>query len=89
MPIPTCTRIIDGADGYTQPGALFQLMSADQKAQLFSNIADAMAGVPEPIMARQLVHFYRADPAYGRGVAEKIGLDMNKFAAWANSPAPS
>ena len=43
-----------------------------------------MQGVPERIMARQLVHFYKADTDYGRGVARQLGLDMNRFAAWAN-----
>ncbi|MGA2821585.1 MAG: catalase-related domain-containing protein [Anaerolineales bacterium] len=62
-----------GADGYEQQSALFRLMDASQKEQLFSNIAEAMQGVPERIMARQLVHFYKADPEYGRGVAKKLG----------------
>lgn len=74
----------DGADDYSQPGVLFQLMNASQKAQLFGNIAEAMAGVPERIKVRQLVHFYKADPEYGRGVAQKLGLDMDRFAPWAN-----
>lgn len=73
-----------GNDDYSQPGALFRLMNASQKEQLFCNIVEAMQGVPERIIARQLVHFYKADPDYGRGVAERIGLDMNRFAPWAN-----
>ena len=73
----------EGNDDYSQPGALFRLMSADQHEQLFSNLRDAMGGVPERILARQLVHFYRADPAYGRGVAKKLGLDMEKYVPWA------
>jgi catalase len=72
----------DGADDYTQPGMLFRLMSADQKTQLFCNLAEAMAGVPERIIARQLVHFYKADPDYGRGVAREVGLDMERFVPW-------
>jgi len=57
-------------------------MNASQKEQLFSNFADAMQGVPERILARQLVHFYKADPEYGRGVARKLGLDMEKYVPW-------
>jgi catalase len=72
----------EGADDFAQPGALFRLMNASQKNQLFSNLAAAMQGVPERIQVRQLVHFYKADPAYGRGVAKKLGLDMAKFAPW-------
>ena len=54
-------------------------MNASQKEQLFSNLAAAMQGVPERIVVRQLVHFYKADPDYGRGVAAKLGLDMKKY----------
>jgi catalase len=76
----------EGADDFIQPGNLFRLMNADQKEQLFSNLAEAMHGVPERIVVRELVHFYKADPAYGSGVAKKLGLDMGKFAAWAKLP---
>jgi catalase len=66
----------DGNDDYRQPGELFRLMTADQKQQLFNNIKEAMGGVPSEIICRQLVHFYRADPAYGAGVAETLGIDF-------------
>ncbi len=62
----------DGNDDYTQPGDLFRLMSDDQKRQLCSNIAEAMTGVPEHIIERQLGHFDKADPAYGNGVREAL-----------------
>lgn len=51
-------------------------MTADQKQQLFNNIKEAMDGVPGNIVQRQLVHFYRADPAYGLGVAKAVGIDF-------------
>ena len=69
-------------DYFTQPGALFNLMNASQKDQLFSNISEAMAGVPQRILVRQLVHFHKADPFYGRGVADKLGIDMEKYITW-------
>jgi catalase len=62
-------------DDYRQPGDLFRLMTGDQKQQLFNNIKEAMNGVPAKIIQRQLVHFYRADPAYGAGVAKALGID--------------
>lgn len=74
----------EGNDDYTQPGNLFRLMNDSQKEQLFSNIAAGMDGVPERIKMRQLVHFYKADPAYGQGVAQKLGLDISRADAWAN-----
>jgi catalase len=64
----------DGNDDYTQPGDLFRLMTPAQQAQLFGNIAAAMAGVPETIVQRQLVHFHKADPAYAAGVAQAMGV---------------
>ncbi len=75
-----------GNDDYTQPGNLFRLMNADQQAQLCGNVAAAMEGVPERIRMRQLVHFYRADPAYAQGVAARLGLDMQRAADWADLP---
>lgn len=64
----------DGNDDYAQPGALFRLMSDDQRAQLFNNIAAAMEGVPKEIKLRQIAHFKKADSAYGAGVVEALGL---------------
>ena len=58
----------DNNDDYTQPGNLFRLFTVAEKNRLFHNIADAMQGVPLPIIQRQLIHFDRADPAYGEGV---------------------
>jgi catalase len=66
----------DGNDDYRQPGDLFRLMTADQKGQLFQNYKAAMEGVPVEIVTRQIVHCYRADPAYGAGVAKALGVDF-------------
>jgi catalase len=67
----------DGNDDYRQPGDLFRLMTADQKQQLFQNIKAAMDGVPNEIIKRQLVHFYKADPEYGKGVATAVGVELD------------
>jgi catalase len=64
----------DGNDNYTQPGNLFRLMTPEQQQRLFKNVAAAMAGVPEEIVQRQLVHFHKADPRYADGVARAVGL---------------
>ena len=63
-----------GNDDYGQPGALFRLMSPAQRDQLLDNLAAAMTGVPEAIQLRQIGHFLKADPAYGGGVAARLGL---------------
>jgi catalase len=64
-----------GNDDYKQPGDLFRLMPADARERLMDNVAAAMQGVPLEIVARQVVHFYRADPAYGAGVAKRMGVE--------------
>jgi catalase len=76
----------DGNDDYTQPGDLFRLMSPAQQAQLFTNIAGAMRGVPEAIVRRQLGHFHRADPAYAAGVANALKLTWSASAAPESDP---
>jgi catalase len=55
-------------DDFTQAGDLFRLMSHAEQQRLFTNIAEAMKGVPQEIIERQCVHFSKADPAYGAGV---------------------
>jgi catalase len=64
------------SDYYSQAGALFRLMSAEQQALLISNIAGAMQSVSEEVQLRQLAHFSQADTAYGRGVAKALGLNL-------------
>jgi catalase len=55
-------------DDYTQAGNLFRLMPAEEKQNLFNNIAGPLSQVSAEIIARQLGHFDQADPAYGAGV---------------------
>lgn len=62
------------ADDYVQAGDLFRLMTNEEKARLIRNIANSMRGIPEHIIKLQLRHFTKADPAYGGGVAEALGV---------------
>lgn len=65
-----------GNDDYTQAGNLYRLMSREERKRLISNIVAAMTGVPREIQLRQIVHFFRADPEYGAGVASGLGIRM-------------
>jgi catalase len=56
-------------------------MTPDEQNQLFGNIAAAMASVPEAIQRRQIELFLKVDPDYGRGVAERLGLESISAAA--------
>ena len=71
----------EGNDDYRQPGDLFRRMSAQAQQRLFSNIAEAMQGVPEEIVKRQIRHFYKADPQYGAGVAKRLGIKLEDLGA--------
>jgi catalase len=64
----------EGNDDFSQPRALFRLMNEEQKAQLFSNIASAMEGVPQEIIERQIALFDQVDPVYGAGVRDALGV---------------
>jgi catalase len=59
-------------DYYSQPGALFRLMTPAQKQALFDNTARALLGVSKPIVDLHVQHCSLADPAYGKGVADAI-----------------
>jgi catalase len=59
-------------DYYSQPGALFRLMSPVQQQILFDNTARAMRGVSDEVKMRHVGNCRKADPAYGAGVAEAL-----------------
>jgi catalase len=68
----------DDSDYYTQPGKLFHLMSPDQQQVLFENTARNMGDAPEFIKIRHISNCLKADPAYGKGVAAALGIDLEK-----------
>lgn len=74
----------DDSDYYTQPGKLFNLMDDSQKEILFENTARDMDGVPKEIKVRHIEHCYLADPAYGEGVANAMGISMSEIKAAAS-----
>src|SRR5450830_415036 len=59
-------------DYYSQPRALFQLMTPAQQQVLFENTARAISGASEPVVQRHIDNCSQADPAYGAGVAKAI-----------------
>ncbi|WP_219062770.1 catalase [Pseudomonas sp. UMAB-08] len=65
-------------DYFSHAGALFNLMDDAQKALLIGNIAGAMAGVTADVVQRQLQYFYKADPAYGEGVAKALDVQLSQ-----------
>ena len=63
-------------DYYSQPRALFRLMTPAQQQVLFENTARAMRGVSAEVKERHIANCSMADPAYGagvRGAIERLG----------------
>ena len=69
------------SDYYTQPGNLFRLMPREERERLISNIAVSLSQTPRSIQERQICHFFRADPAYGEGVALALGIPIEDLTA--------
>jgi catalase len=63
-------------DHWEQPGNLFRNMPPEQKQLLFDNTARAIKGASQEVLERHVANCRRADPEYGRGVAEALGLPV-------------
>jgi len=68
----------EDTDYYTQPGLLFRLMSPAQQAVLFANTARAIADAPKEIKIRHIGNCLKADPAYGKGIADALGIPLSE-----------
>ena len=66
----------EDTDYYSQPGALFRLLAADKQRLLFENTARSIGGAPREIQLRHIGHCLKADPAYGKGVADALGIAL-------------
>ena len=71
----------DDDNYFEQPGKLFNLMSIEQQQVLFENTGRNMNGVDKHIQLRHIIHCYKADPAYGQGVAEALGVSWHEVEA--------
>lgn len=64
----------EDTDYFSQPRALFALMTPEQRQALFDNTARALGDAPIEVKQRHVAHCNEADPAYGAGVAKALGL---------------
>ena len=53
-------------------------MRAGQQKALFDNTARAIANAPKEIKVRYISNCLEADPAYGKGVADALGIPLSK-----------
>jgi catalase len=68
----------DDDDYYTQPGLLFRLIGPEKQALLFANTARAIGDAPRDIQIRHIGNCLKADPAYGKGVADALGIPLSE-----------
>ncbi len=68
----------EDTDYYSQPGALFRLMSPAQQKVLFENTARSVGGAPREIQIRHIKNCLKADKACGKGVADALGIPMSE-----------
>ncbi len=60
-------------DDFVQAGALYRVMSEDERERLVDNIAGSLAQVTrEDIITRSIAHFRNADPEYGARIATAV-----------------
>jgi catalase len=71
----------EDTDYYSQTAALFHILTADKKALLFENTARAIGGAPREVQLRHIGNCLKADPAYGKGVAEALGIPFEELPA--------
>src|SRR5882672_1097478 len=80
------------ADYYSQPGALFRLLTQPRRQILFANTARAMGDIARHIKERHIANCAKADPAYGGGVvksrAEGSASHWRQIRAGAPSAGP-
>jgi catalase len=53
-------------------------MSADQQKALFGNTARALGDAPKEVKIRHIGNCLKADPAYGKGVADALGIPLSE-----------
>jgi catalase len=68
----------DDNDYYSQAGDLFRLMTSDKQQVLFENTARAMGDAPKEIKIRHIKNCKKADPKYGEGVANALGIAVGE-----------
>jgi len=72
-------------DDYTQAGNLYRMFDDAERDRVATRIAGVLGQAREAVQMRQLCHFFRADEDYGRRVAQKLGVDLEKVMSGMNA----
>jgi catalase len=65
--------------GDAQLGLLFRLIDPEKQALLFANTARAIKDAPREIQIRHIGNCLKADPAYGKGMADALGIPLSEI----------
>ncbi len=72
-------------DDFVQAGTLYRKVMTDQdRSHLIGNIVSHLGNAQKRIQLRQTAIFYKADPDYGRRVAEGLKLNVKEIEKLAN-----
>lgn len=63
----------EGNDDYSQAGALYNIMSEEEKERLTSTIAGTMQSIPKELALKNIEHFKKCDSDYGIRIEKKLG----------------
>ena len=66
-------------DYYSQPGALFNLMTPEQQQVLFSNTAASIGGASIKVQKRHIGNCLKAAQAYGEGIARALNISLDEL----------
>src|SRR6218665_3554603 len=69
----------EDSDYYSRPGNLFRLLTDEKKQLLFANTAASVGGAQKFIQLRHIKNCYKADPDYGKGIANALGISMDEI----------
>ena len=63
----------EGNDDYSQAGALYNIMSEEEKDRLTSTIAGTMQSIPRDLALKNVENFKKCDSDYGSRIEKKLG----------------
>ncbi len=62
----------EGNDDYSQAGALYSILSEDEKDRLTTTIAGTMQTIPRELAMKNIAHFKKCDLDYGNRIEKKL-----------------
>lgn len=66
-------------DNFEQAGDLYRSYSEQEKTTLIDNLVNALQGVSRPVLEQEIYYFYKADPDYGKRVADRFNLNLKNI----------